>query len=125
MADLFSEVETVERTPHGIVVKPAARARASDPSSSHAAAESHNRSGRTEAHALVVLFWVKLSPKSTYRELFARMAKTYHPDPPPFDSTEFMRRLDSLLKAGKVRKCGERDCVKGKRPMTTWEWTGA
>lgn len=98
---------------------PQATARSSGPPSSKAAAQAHNRSGRTAAHASIVLTLVRRWPGSTYRELHHAQGMDA-----ALSAEEIMRRLADLAKADKrpalVRRGPEKICNVRKTAMTTW-----
>ncbi len=121
MADLFSNVETAERSQYG-TVPVRATAAAADPATSHQAAQRMNVSGKVKGNALAVLRLVRIKPGATAVELFAKYEElrpigTW----PPLDRVEIGRRLDSLVKAGLVRKGPVRECLVNRTPMLTWE----
>lgn len=112
MAGLFDDIgETVEQSQYGRV--PIARASRSDPSSSHAAAGLMNDSGAAMAHAEIVMALVRDNPGLTAVELHGI-------DGSGLDRVEIGRRLDSLVKVGRVRKGEVRQCRIRWTPMLTW-----
>ena len=116
MADLFGDV--VESSQFGTVPrapKAQATARSMDAPTSHAAAREQNRSGRTEQHCEIVMRLVLDYPGSTAVELFHAQGGDS-----ALDRVEVGRRLDSLVKAGKVRKGEIRECRVKKVAMLTW-----
>lgn len=94
----------------------AARSRATDGAASHKAAEKHDRSGKTKAHAALVLEALREANGSTYREITAALAAKGT----KLEAVEVMRRCDSLRKAGKVVSGLERRCRVTGNEMCTW-----
>lgn len=103
----------MESSQYGVVPSPA-RARASDPASSHEAADRHNQSGRASGNCAVVLNLVRLYPGLTSCELHQTQIET------GLERHEVSRRLSDLERKGLVRKGPEKVCeVKG-TSMVTW-----
>ena len=92
----------------------AARARASDPETSHLAAAHHEQTGRATSNRLKVEREVTLHPGQTYREIAKAIG---------LDCVETMRRLNDLERANLVTKGPERPCTESRNGnrMTTWE----
>lgn len=89
-----------------------ARARATDPGPSHAAARSMNDSGAAASHAALVLTALKQHGPSTYRELARHV--------PELEAAEVQRRLDGLRKAGLARTGSSRACSVTRREAQVW-----
>jgi DNA-binding transcriptional ArsR family regulator len=121
----------VEQTVFGVVAVPSPATRIdraplpaspSDPSSSFDAALAHARSGKLRGHALAVLRLVRQHGRCTFRELHIRQVGS------SLDANEIMRRLDTLAKAGLIRKVRDvfgvvvmRECAESKRKCVVWE----
>lgn len=103
----------MESSAYGVIPVGPARARSVDPQSSHEAAERHNR-GRAQTNMAIVLALVREFSGYTAVELHASQHKS------DLDRVEIGRRLDSLVKAGKVRKGEQRLCNINKAMMLTW-----
>jgi hypothetical protein len=113
VSDLFSDLPADEVSVYGRV--PRAASRKADPPSSAEAAERMDRSGATGRHAAIVLELVRERPGSTAVELHKAQVKRFN-----LDRVEIGRRLDSLVKAGLVRKGEERQCSEKNTKMLTW-----
>lgn len=75
-------------------------------------AERHDRSGRTQTHAEVVLAAVRECPGSTAAELRATYGH--------FDVVEWRRRLTSLKNAGRIEQGEHRACRVAGTLAVTW-----
>lgn len=107
---LFDTEESV----YGSIPVAPARARNSDPETSHEAAAKHNRSGNSAKHCIIVLRLVRLSPGLTAVELHASQ------DVSDLERHEISRRLSDLERAGQVQKGPERKCEIRGTSMVTW-----
>lgn len=96
--------------PLRIVDTPAARA--TDPETSHIAAEQHTASGQRGSNVAAVIDLVRASPGRTSAELARHSRLTRH---------EVARRLPEAETAGAVYKGAKRRCeVNGSLAMTWW-----
>ena len=91
-------------------------ARATDPRSSHDAAQAHVASGTHAEQKAAVLSLVRAKPDATSAEL-ALVAET---TAIPLDRYAVARRLPDLEKDGKVRRTGMRECRVSGRRAVTW-----
>lgn len=87
-----------------------ARARKSDPVTSHSAAECVEASGVAAQRRAAITESLRRNPEQTFREIAADIQ---------VDPVEVMRRLNDLERARLVEKVGIRTCGTG-RAMTTW-----
>ena len=106
MSNLFGHpVESIEPEPQ-------ARARRTDPLSSHLAAAEVEDTGTASDQRAIVLQAVKDGPGRTAGELASRL---------PIDSVQTTRRLSDLCDAGKIRRGNTRECtIKGRQMLTWW-----
>lgn len=88
-----------------------ARARASDPVTSHEAAERVTRSGKAGTHAATILEAIKDIPGRTSAELAVATGLDRH---------EAARRCADLKRDGKVRQGEPRKCGVNKTQGITW-----
>ena len=103
-----------EASEHGVTYSAPARARNSDPETSHEAASRHNRSGKSKANCEIVLALVRAWPGMTSVELHGTQVDSC------LERHEVSRRLSDLERKGLVRKGPEKVCeVKG-TSMVTW-----
>ncbi len=86
-------------------------ARASDPSSSHIAAEKLRRSGAQARQVQLVADAVKRHPGLTSRELAVAC---------DIDRHLLGRRLPEAEQCGLLRRGAKRECKQGKTPAVTW-----
>lgn len=89
-------------------------ARATDPETSHLAAEHIHSSGKSEVQRIEVLRLVREHPGRTSLEL-AQYGT--------LDRYQIARRIPELRKASNVRATGPRRCTVGGRAALTWEAT--
>jgi hypothetical protein len=97
------------------LAKPIATARATDPQSSHEAAERMNASGKAKAHREQATDLVWKYPGRTSREL-AAMADC----PAELDRYELARRLPEAESEGQVKKGPKRKCKVAGTLAVTW-----
>lgn len=95
------------------LIDPPPRARNSDPETSHAAAERHERTGIAATRRLMIEKEVTLRPNQTYREIARAVG---------LDPVETMRRLNDLEVRGLVAKGPVRECTVSpiKSRCATW-----
>ena len=96
------------------LIDPPARARTSDPETSHAAAERHERTGVAASRRLLIEKEVTLRPGQTYREIARAVG---------LDPVETMRRLNDLELRRIVAKGPVRECTVStiKSRCSTWQ----
>lgn len=93
----------------GVTFTATAAARATDPVTSHIAADKVNRSGAVELRCWMIVSALQRENGLTYREIAARTG---------LDPTETMRRLNTLELRGAVEKRGT-EKING-RSMSRW-----
>jgi hypothetical protein len=108
MPQLIRQAQFWDR-PVRVIEMPAARA--TDPQSSHDAAEAHTASGARQCHIEVVVAQVRAFEGLTSAEIAARTGLERH---------EAARRLPDAEKAGAVRKGMPRKCSISNKLVTTW-----
>lgn len=89
-----------------------ARARKTDPATSHEAAAKHEASGNAVSHRNILANYVKEHPGTTNGEA-AR-------DLPELGYQEITRRMGEVAKIGLIRRGEQRICSVNKSSMTTW-----
>jgi len=94
-----------------------ARARATDPWTSHAAARDLEASGRGSLQREAVLALVGAHPGETSAEIGSRAAPTHEV---LMDRWLAARRLPELERAGLIRRGAVRECSQVRRPCLTW-----
>lgn len=124
MNSLFDDLpQTVERSAYGTV--PQAAARATDPSTSGAAADDMNACGASEAHVQAVVRLVRMYPGLTAVELRVRLKNLLPIGTwPDMDRWEISRRLPNARDRGLIREGPKRLGLndKGRETMMlTWE----
>lgn len=87
-------------------------ARATDPATSHSAAEDVTRSGQRATNQRIVASTVAAHPGCTSRELTLYCS---------LDRYEIARRMSECVTAGTVARGKSRECAIGKRAATTWQ----
>jgi len=99
-----------------------ARARSTDPISSHLAAADQDLSGRRTAHCALIAAILRAGHSGkTYRELHAvHEAESTLAGRMPIEAVEFERRLDDLRKDRTVRSDTPRVCTVSGRPAQIW-----
>lgn len=104
----------MESSAYGVIPVGPARARNSDPETSHEAASRHNRSGKSKANCEIVLALVRAWPGMTSVELHGTQVDSC------LERHEVSRRLSDLERKGLVRKGPEKVCEVKRTKMVTW-----